>query len=179
MDWQTPLTVLPTAIAASLFSLSHVTFLSSMSRRQAPLLPQVHPWVSILKPVAGADEGLRENLASFIGLDYPAYELLIGIASPDDPAVPVVQAFLAAHPEFPARLVWTALPAGPILNPKVAQLIPLSQAARVGARDLGREYPRTEDLPALAHRRAPPAWRGPRVFGGRGYRGADVRGRAR
>ena len=54
--------------------------------------------VSILKPVAGADDELRENLESFAALDYPAYELLIGLASPDDPARPIVEALPRGAP---------------------------------------------------------------------------------
>jgi ceramide glucosyltransferase len=44
--------------------------------------------------------------------------------------VPVVRAFLAAHPEISARLVWTTPPRGDVLNPKVAQLIDLTRVAR-------------------------------------------------
>lgn len=136
MDWQTLATVLPTLASATLYSATQTTFLWAMRRRRAaPPLLSIRPWVSILKPVAGVDDELRENLESFARLDYPAYEILFGIASPGDPAVPVVRAFLAAHPELPARLVWTT-PAGPrrgappVHNPKVAQLIDLTRAAR-------------------------------------------------
>ncbi len=129
-DWQTLGTVLPTAISASLYALVCTTFLWAMrSRRPAPA-PPVRPWVSILKPIAGTDDDLRENLESFAALDYPAYEILFGLASPDDPAVPVVEAFLAAHPTLSARLVWTTPPRGAVLNPKVAQLLDLTAQAR-------------------------------------------------
>jgi ceramide glucosyltransferase len=129
MDLLTVATVLPTALSASLYAGVHTTFLLEMRYRPPAPLPALRPWVSILKPVAGADEELRENLASFAALDYPAYELLIGIVSPGDPAVPIVEAFLAAHPDLPARLVWTR-PAPRGTNPKVAQLIELTRAAR-------------------------------------------------
>ncbi len=105
------------------------TFLWAMLRRRAAPPLAVRPWVSILKPVAGADDDLRANLESFAALDYPAYEILFGIVSRRDPAVPVVQAFLAAHPELKARLVWTTPARGAIHNPKVAQLIDLTAAA--------------------------------------------------
>jgi ceramide glucosyltransferase len=130
MDLQTLATVSPTAISATLFTLVQSSFAWSLLRRPPVSPPAVRPWVSILKPVAGADDELRENLESFAALDYPAFELLIGIASPDDAAVPVVQAFLAAHPELAARLVWTTPPRGEIINPKVAQLIDLTRHAR-------------------------------------------------
>ncbi len=131
-DWQTIGTVLPTAVSATLYALVCTAFLWAMRRRRrrAAGLPTVRPWVSILKPVAGADDELRENLESFAALDYPAYELLVGIASPDDPARPIVERFLAAHPGLAAHLVWTSPPRGAVRNPKVAQLIDLTRRAR-------------------------------------------------
>ncbi|MFT3766069.1 MAG: glycosyltransferase [Minicystis sp.] len=130
MDIPTLATVLPTAISATLYTLVQSSFVWSLSRRRPAPAPSVRPWVSILKPVAGADDELRENLESFAALDYPAFEIVLGVASPDDPAVPVVQAFIAAHPDLAARLVWTTPPRGEVKNPKVAQLIDLTRAAR-------------------------------------------------
>lgn len=37
----------------------------------------VWPHVSLIVPVKGPDEGLRENLASLASLDYPTYELIV------------------------------------------------------------------------------------------------------
>jgi ceramide glucosyltransferase len=130
MSWQTFFTVLPTALSAVFCSTTHLTFFSAMSARKPAEIPPAPPLVSILKPVAGRDEALIENLSSFADLDYPAYELLLGVASLDDPAVPVLQAFLAAHPSLPAQLIVTAPPRGAVANPKVAQLIALARAAR-------------------------------------------------
>lgn len=146
MDWNTVSTVLPTAVSASVYAVAHTAFLGAMVRRKAPPLLQVHPWVSILKPIAGADDDLQGNLASFIDLDYPAYEILFGIASPDDPAVAVVQAFLAEHPAVSARLVWTTPANDRTLNPKVAQLLDLTRAARgsvIVVSDANVRVPRT------------------------------------
>jgi ceramide glucosyltransferase len=129
MELRTVATVLPTAVSAGLYAGVHATFFLEMIRRPTNPLPPIRPWVSILKPVAGADDELQDNLASFAALDYPAYEILIGVASPADPAVPIVEAFLAAHPALPAQLVWTR-PAPPGKNPKVAQLLELTRRAR-------------------------------------------------
>lgn len=42
------------------------------------------PPVTVIVPVKGADEGLRENLAALAALDYPDYELLIVARKADD-----------------------------------------------------------------------------------------------
>lgn len=129
MNWQSLLTVLPTAVSAGFFTTTHLTFSAAMARKGESKLPSPAPRVSILKPVAGRDEELLENLASFVDLDYPDYELLLGTSSKDALAVPVIQAFIAAHPGLQARLVITSPPRGEVKNPKVAQLIDLARAA--------------------------------------------------
>ncbi len=146
MDWNTVSTVVPTALSATFYVAAHTAFLTAMARRKAPPLLSVRPWVSILKPIAGADDDLRGNLESFADLDYPAYEILFGVASAEDPAVPVVQAFLAAHPRLSARLVWTTPADSRTLNPKVAQLLDLTRAARgsvIVVSDANVRVPRT------------------------------------
>ena len=48
------------------------------------------PPVSVLKPVCGLEPMLAENLESFFQQDYPAFELIFGARSPDDPAIAVI-----------------------------------------------------------------------------------------
>ncbi len=86
-----------------------------------------HRVVSILKPLAGVEDELRENLESFVGLLGPTYELLLGVASEDDPAAQVARAFVRAHPEIDAKLVVTDPSAA--INPKIAQLLGLYRHA--------------------------------------------------
>jgi ceramide glucosyltransferase len=130
MDWQTTATVIPTAVSAAIYTLVQSSFLTSLALHKTAPQPAVRPWVSILKPLAGADEELRENLESFARIDYPAYEIVFGVASLDDPAVPIALRFIAEHPSLPARLVKTTPARGAVLNPKVAQLLDLTRAAR-------------------------------------------------
>ena len=58
--------------------------------------------ISILKPLAGADEGLEANLRSFFSQDHPDFELLFAVREASDPAVQVVETLCR---EFPARSV--------------------------------------------------------------------------
>lgn len=84
--------------------------------------------VSIFKPLAGVDDDLVENLESFAHLRGPSYELLLGVASTDDPAFDVAKRFIARHPNRPFRLILTEPNAA--VNPKVAQLIGIERQAR-------------------------------------------------
>jgi len=90
--------------------------------------PEVWPSMSLLKPMAGRDDELEENLESHAAIDYPGeWELILGVRSASDPAYAVAQAFVARHPGR-ARLV---LQEGePGLNPKVNQLITLTRHAK-------------------------------------------------
>lgn len=63
------------------------------------------PPVSIVKPLAGMDEGLEENLESYFRLDYPRFEVIFSFASPEDPAFPVARRVADRHPERLATFV--------------------------------------------------------------------------
>jgi ceramide glucosyltransferase len=82
----------------------------------------------VLKPLAGRDDDLDENLESFARLRHHRHEILFGVASDRDPAIAAARAFIARHPEVDARIVVTD--PGAATNPKVAQLIGLAAAAR-------------------------------------------------
>jgi len=84
--------------------------------------------VSILKPLKGKDEGLRDNLESFFRLDYPCYELLFSVADERDPAVQVVRDLFVKYPKVQAALIVGAVDIG--TNPKVNNLMRSYEAAR-------------------------------------------------
>jgi ceramide glucosyltransferase len=92
-----------------------------------PALDQFIP-ISVLKPLAGCDEGLRENLRSFFVQDYPAFELLFAVRSAGDPAVDVVEELRALYPLVTAQTIITGEP--PYANAKVYSLDRMMSAAR-------------------------------------------------
>jgi ceramide glucosyltransferase len=99
-------------------------------RKRSPVRPvdvPRAPRVTVLKPLAGSDEDLEANLESFARIDYPSFEIVFGVASPDDPAFSVATAFVARHPRIDARLVVTDPDAA--TNPKVAQLVGMERMA--------------------------------------------------
>jgi len=127
------LSIIQTALSVHLFRKA-----SSVSRPSKKTHPGSHTTthdvpngdvlVSILKPVSGLEDGLKENLESFADLRGVRYELIVSIADPADPAVPVVKRVLECFPEGQARLVIgreirTA-------NPKVERLIAAVAYAR-------------------------------------------------
>lgn len=86
------------------------------------------PAVSIIKPLAGFDDDLIENIKSHLKLDYPApYEVLLGVRSADDAAYPVAQQLAA---EYPDRVSVHLQEGAPGFNPKVNQLITLTRHAK-------------------------------------------------
>lgn len=86
------------------------------------------PPVSILKPVKGLDEEAFENFVSFCRQDYPAYEVLFGVESKEDPAVPAIQRLIQAFPELDIQLI--VVESVRAANQKVGVLAALTQRAR-------------------------------------------------
>ena len=86
------------------------------------------PGISVLKPLAGLDDGLAGNLRSFFEQDYPDFELLFAVRHAGDPAAAVVEQLRAAYPRVPSRLIVTGEP--PYPNAKVYSLDRMLAAAR-------------------------------------------------
>jgi ceramide glucosyltransferase len=84
--------------------------------------------LSVLKPLAGLDEGLEANLRSFFEQDYPAYELLFAVRQDTDPAVEVVRRLQAEYLGVPSRLLRVGEP--PYANAKVWSLEQMTAEAR-------------------------------------------------
>jgi ceramide glucosyltransferase len=121
--------VVATAVSSALYAVMLTLFARAMATRRKRALPEVGraPRVTIFKPLAGADDDLEDNLASFARIDYPAFEILFGVADRADPAYGVARRFMARHPKVDVRLVVTDPTAA--INPKVAQLVGLERVA--------------------------------------------------
>jgi ceramide glucosyltransferase len=95
--------------------------------RRKPVPPRNLPFISLLKPLCGVDDDLRRNLRSFARLEYPRYEVLLGVKDKLDAAYPIA---LEAAERWPWLMRVVLQRGSPGLNPKVNQLITLSAAAR-------------------------------------------------
>ena len=86
---------------------------------RVPLLKQ-ETGISILKPLAGLDEGLEGNLRSYFEQDYRSFELIFAVRREDDEAAPVLKRLRHQYPAVPCRLLITGEP--PYLHDKVFKL---------------------------------------------------------
>jgi len=91
-----------------------------------PGLKSTEP-ISILKPLAGLDLDLESNLRTFFEQDYPAFEILFGLRSESDLAMPVVARLQQEYPGVPSRILITGEP--PYPNAKVYSLDRMLSAA--------------------------------------------------
>jgi ceramide glucosyltransferase len=97
--------------------------------RRRPTPAGFAPSVSILKPVKGLDPGMYEAFVSHCRQDYPAdYEILFGVSSLDDPAVPAIERLQAEFPDRGIHLIHTPEQLGP--NGKMGNVAQLAPHAR-------------------------------------------------
>jgi ceramide glucosyltransferase len=121
--------LVPGIASAVLYTVVLVSFLTArLFARPAAPAPSRLPKVSVLKPLAGVDDDLWDNLVSFTAIDYPDFEILLGVASWTDKAAPLARRFKAAYPSVRIKVVRTDPRAA--TNPKVAQLIGLEARAK-------------------------------------------------
>jgi ceramide glucosyltransferase len=85
------------------------------------------PQISVLKPLAGVDDGLEANLRTFFEQDYPRFEILFAVRSEKDPAIEVAERLRVQYASVPSRLIVTGEP--PYPNAKVYSLDKMLAAA--------------------------------------------------
>jgi ceramide glucosyltransferase len=101
---------------------------ASRFARRRVIVPAEQPPVSVLKPLHGADPGLYENLLSFVDQDYPALQIVFGVRSADDGALPIARRVIAERPGCDIALVVDPRVSG--RNLKVANLANMLPVAR-------------------------------------------------
>src|SRR5271165_6868367 len=81
-----------------------------------------NPGVTLLKPLKGLDDNMIDCLRSWFEQDYPGkVQLLLGVASPEDPACQAVRQLIELYPGCRAELVICPERLG--VNGKVSNLI--------------------------------------------------------
>jgi ceramide glucosyltransferase len=95
------------------------------SRGAPPAASQ--PPVSILKPIRGRDPHFYEAIRSHALQDYPEFEMLFGVADPQDPALEDIRRLMA---EFPERRIRVVAAVTEFPNRKAGVLADLAREAR-------------------------------------------------
>jgi ceramide glucosyltransferase len=88
--------------------------------------PGYRPGVSVLKPVRGIEPGFYDAIRSHALQEYPAFEILFGVANPADPAVAEIGRLQIEFPGLRIRLIHARREAA---NPKVGVLEALAAEA--------------------------------------------------
>lgn len=90
--------------------------------------PSQFPPLSVLKPLAGADEGLQANLQSFFEQDYPGrFEILAAVRTESDPAAAVFRRVQTEFAHVRSRLLFVG--DSPYANAKVWSLQQMTAGA--------------------------------------------------
>ena len=70
---------------------SGFTFAAYVRRELARKTSGCSPFVSVIAPCRGLDDGLRENLSALFKQDYPPYEIVFVTDRADDPSLSVIK----------------------------------------------------------------------------------------
>src|SRR4051794_2115334 len=85
------------------------------------------PRVTLLKPVCGLEPRLEQNLESFFAQEYPAFEIIFGARTNDDPALRIVERLRDKYPMVPVKIAFSGEPQHP--NAKVCSLEKMIEVA--------------------------------------------------
>src|SRR6185436_8174549 len=66
-------------------------FAAYVRRQSESALPEFTPFVSVIAPCRGLEDGLRENINALFRQSYPAYEIIFVTDGADDPALEVIE----------------------------------------------------------------------------------------
>ncbi len=93
----------------------------------APLADGATP-VTVIKPICGTEVELLENLRSFCSQDYGEYQVLFGVRSAIDPAIPFVRQVIEEFPDRDMELVVSDRIIGP--NYKISNVANMAERAK-------------------------------------------------
>ncbi|HEX3369318.1 MAG TPA: bacteriohopanetetrol glucosamine biosynthesis glycosyltransferase HpnI [Candidatus Cybelea sp.] len=120
---------LPATGIAAFYLATACRRLIAFSRRPLTLSSEFLPSFTVLKPIAGLEPDLQENLASFCDQDYPGfYEVVFCLRAENDPALEVVERIMREFPNCHAQIALGEN--ADLMNPKIANIAKPGVAAR-------------------------------------------------
>lgn len=115
------------ACSAVAYLLVAICAVLSLPKRSFP--QDALPAITVLKPLCGAEPGLRECLRSFCTQAYPApLQIVFGVRSATDPALAIARELRAEYPQVDIAIVVNATVHGP--NLKVSNLANMASVAK-------------------------------------------------
>jgi ceramide glucosyltransferase len=115
------------SVAGAIYLLiANLRVLAFARRTQAQPLERF-PSITILKPVAGLEPDLAENLASFCKQDYPDFDVVFCLHDASDPAFPIVESLARSMPDRARIAIGDDKT---IRNPKIANIAAAATNAR-------------------------------------------------
>src|ERR1700760_1320947 len=97
--------VIPSLLVACGIVYNLLAIAGALRFRRRVTIPDFAPPVSILKPVRGCDPQFYKAIRSHAEQCYPNFEILFGIADPDDPAHQVISTLQRDYPGVPIRVI--------------------------------------------------------------------------
>ncbi|CAI2355947.1 unnamed protein product [Caenorhabditis sp. 36 PRJEB53466] len=129
LDFYTVLSVIGCFFVCSLYLLHIIALCYAKNHLYQPTKQDKNlPGVSVIKPIIGNDENLRENVESFFKTEYHKFELLFCFNNSKDPAVEVVKSLCEMYPKVSTRFFYKGEKVG--LNPKINNMMPAYRAAK-------------------------------------------------
>jgi ceramide glucosyltransferase len=105
-----------------------VVFAAARYLRSGAARMKILPPISVLRPLAGAEDNTEANLRSLFEQGYPDFEILLSVHDETDPATAIARRVMADYPNIASRLVVAGV--SPFPNAKVWSLRALLPEAR-------------------------------------------------
>lgn len=117
------------ALAALIYQILAIVCLARFFRGQPrPRAASPGAGVTVFKPLKGLEAHTRECLTSFLAQDYQPFQVLFGVADPQDPVLPLLGELTQAFSQVEIKIIICPKKLG--LNPKVSTLRQLEPHAR-------------------------------------------------
>jgi ceramide glucosyltransferase len=116
------------ALVASLGYMAVAIVRTQRFGQRTPDTSAATPPVTLLVPLHGTEFSLEANLCAFAEQDYPALQLVLGVARADDAALPYARRLAAAYPDAAIDVAIGFDPRS--RNPKLANVISMMRYAK-------------------------------------------------